>query len=392
MSVGDQNGLDRGRRNVWHVLATTPVDFDKFRRESDADRMPRHLLSMIADGLDAELHVPDPSRVTRTDRVLSRIYGSPYHWEMARRVLPTLSDGDGVFTTGCDAGVPLALLCAIRRRRVAFAINFIAPSRLRTRLAGWVLVLTLQRVLAMAALDEQTETLATSFGRRATAVATIGYTTDCSFFRPAGDGAQAGVSSHADPADRHRPLVAGCGTEQRDYATLADAVATMDVDCSICFVSPNFSSKTQFTVPEPVPANMEFRHYEFAELRELYRSALVTVVPTLENTYSAGLTALFEAIACECPVVITDTPGLIREMIDANLVIGVDPGSVDGLSQGIKVAITERAESKDRARRAREFLIGQYSTDEFRRKIQILLEELIADEFSPSERGAPELD
>ena len=366
---------------MWHVLATTPVDFAKFREESDADRMPRHLLSLIAEGLDAELHVPDPSRVTRLDRLLSRLYGSPYHWEMARRVLPGLSDGDGVFTTGCDAGVPLALLCAVRRRKVSFAINFIDPTRIRTRLAGWLLVVTLKRLLVMAALDDQGEALAKSFGRRATGVAVIGYTTDCSFFRPRSDNDPSPGTREADSADPdpRRPLVAGCGTEQRDYATLADAVITMDVDCSICFVSPNFSSKTQYTVPEPVPANMEFRHYEFAELRELYQDAAVTVVPTLENNYSAGLTALFEAIACECPVVITDTPGLIREMIEADLVLGVPPGSAAGLNQALKVAITERDEATARARRAREYLVGRFSTDEFRRRIEVLLAELVAD-------------
>ncbi|MGI9617020.1 MAG: glycosyltransferase family 4 protein [Acidimicrobiales bacterium] len=354
------------------MLATTPVDFEKFRRESDADRMPRHLLSMIADGLGAELHVPDPSRVTRLDRALSLLYANPYHWEMARRVFPTLADGDGVFTTGCDAGVPLALLCSLRRRRVAFAINFMAPGRLRTRIAGWVLVLTLQRMLAMASLEQQSERLARSFGRKATAIATIGYTTDCSFFRP--------PDRDGSVQERTRPLVAGSGTEQRDYATLAEAVAPIDVDCRVCFVSPNFSSKTQFTVPDPVPANMEFRHYEFAELRELYQAAAVTVVPTLENDYSAGLTALFEAIACECPVVITDTPGLIREMIDADLVLGVSPGSVDDLSHGLKVAITDRVESADRARRARQDLLGRYSSEEFCRRITVLLTDLVEDE------------
>jgi glycosyltransferase involved in cell wall biosynthesis len=221
--------------------------------------------------------------------------------------------------------------------------------------------------------------LARSFGRKATDVATIGFTTDCSFFRPPDRTSVDG--GNAEPVDRHRdrPLVAGSGTEQRDYATLADAISAMDVDCSVCFVSPNFSSKTQFTVPDPVPDNMEFRHYEFAELRGLYQEAAVTVVPTLENDYSAGLTALFEAIACECPVVITDTPGLIREMIEADLVIGVAPGSVDGLTQALKVAITERAESADRARRARQDLVGRYSTDEFRRRITALLADLVAD-------------
>ncbi len=354
---------------MWHILATSPVDFEKFRSESAADRMPRHLLLVMAEKLGAELSVPNPEHVTTRDRLLARIYGRPHHWEMARRVFPKLNDGDGVFTTGCDSGVPLALMCILRRRKVSFAISFIDPSRTRTRFMGWILATMLKKLLVLVTLDEQAEGVRRSFGRRASGVSTLHYTTDCDFFRPAAD--------PSAKSERERALVAGCGTEQRDYYTLGEALAPMDLDGKVCFVSPNFSSKTRYTMPNPVPANMEFRHFEFDELRTLYQTADVMVVPVLENRSSAGLTAMFEAIACECPVIITETPGIINDLIDADLVIGVRVESVSDLRQAIKVALTETTEANERARRARRHLVKHYSTTEFLSHLELLLHQLI---------------
>ncbi|MDH3679151.1 MAG: glycosyltransferase [Acidimicrobiia bacterium] len=360
------------------------MDFERFRRESAADRMPRHLLTVVADELDAELAAPDPSSVGRLDRVLAVIYGQPHHWALARRTFRRLDDGDGVFTTGCDAGIPLALLCAVRRRNVAFAISFIDPTRPRAKALGWILALLLERLLILVTLDEQEETVRRSFGRVASGVATLGYTTDCEFFRP--------EPAH-DATARSRAVVAGSGTEQRDYATLAEAIAEMDVDGRVCFVSPNFSAKTRYTMPDPVPANLEFRHYEFDELRTLYQRADVMVVPLIENRYSAGLTALFEAIASECPVIITESPNIIERLVADDLVVGVPAGSVDELRQAIKNLVTDRDGSRARAVRAREHLLAHHSTSAFLDRLDHLLNGLVGNESAgPGRNGSAHTD
>lgn len=358
---------------MWHVLAPSPVDFERFRRESAADRMPRHLLTVVADGLDGELLAPDPGAVRRLDRALAVIYGQPHHWELARRTFRQLGQRDGVFTTGCDSGIPLALLCALRRRNVAFAIGFVDPARPRAKLLGWILAILLKRLLILVTLEDQEHSVRRSFGRFASGVATLGYTTDCEFFRP-----------EPTPERRRgdgRALVAGAGTEQRDYATMAEAIGDMDVDGQICFVSPNFSDKTRYTMPEPVPANLEFRHYEFDELRSLYQQADVMVVPLLENRYSAGLTALFEAVACECPVVITESPNIIERLIGDDLVVGVPAGSVHDLRQAVKNLVTDRDEARARAVRAREHLLAHHSTSAFLDRLDRLLTRLLGDEL-----------
>lgn len=352
---------------MWHVLASSPVDFERFVTESSADRLPRHLLAVVADDLGAHLVSPDPGRASRLDRVLSRVYGQPMHWAMARQLAGELRDGDGVFTTGSDSGIPVGLLSVLRRRKVSFAIGFADPTQWRTRLLGWVLAILLRKRLAIFVnIEGHRQLVARGFGRVAGSVTSLGYTTDTEFFRP---------PTGARPT-RSRMLVAGSGTEMRDYDTLADATRGLDVDVKICFVSPNLNDRTRYTVPDPVPANMELRHYSFAELRALYQEADAIVIPLLDERLSAGLTALFEAIACECPAIMTTSPGLIEGLADDDLVIAVGARSADDIQRALKDISADPATAAVRARRARQHLLAHHSTDQLLARIGAILTSL----------------
>lgn len=349
---------------VWHVLSSTNFDFDRFEHESRADRMPEHVLPRVAERLGASIHQPgepgtEPSLL---DRLAARLYGQPMHWELARRVGRGLRPGDAVYTAGDDSGVPLAIRCALGRRSVAFAISFIDVTRRRTKLAGWLLVLLGIRLLVLVPTEQQAEGVRRSFGRRAIGVHTIDGMTDTTFFRP---------------PERRRPnsppLVAGCGVEQRDYRTLGLALDDADVEVDVCFASPNRSGKTRFTMPDPVPANMSFRHMEFQELRDLYQRADVMVLPVQENPYSAGLTALFEAIACEAPAVVSRSPGIIDRLIAEDLVVGVPPGRPDALRDAVDDVLADPAKALSRARKAREILLDRYSSAAFLDRLDGLL-------------------
>lgn len=372
---------------AWHVLASSPVDFDKFERESSADRMPGHLLPVIARNLGAKLSKPDPTQVKPIDRILARIYALPHHWELARRIYPKLADGDAVFTTGCDSGIPLAVRCVVGRKDVAFAIGFSDPGRPRPRVLGWILVIMLRRLLILVTIDEQADNVRRSFGRRAAGVFVIAGQTDCRFFRPADRRPE--VSTNGDGLDpqtgrRVVPLIAGCGAEQRDYRTLAEALETTDAVARICFASPNLSDKTRFTMPDPVPSSMDFRHLEFAQLRELYQQADLVVIPLLENRYSAGLTTLFEAVACQTPVVVTRSPGVIQDFIDEDLVGHAAPGEVEELRAAINAQLADPASARARAVRARQYLVDRYSSDKFLERLEDALSQMVASGYPSS--------
>lgn len=354
---------------AWHVLSSTYFDFERFEQEARADRSPAHVLPRVAERLGTEVHQPaeQPDQVGHLDRLGSLAYGRAVHWQQARRLLPRLESGDAVYAAGDDSGVPLALLCAIRRRGVDFAISFIDVTRPRTRLIGWLLVLLRVRILLIVPTDQQATEAARTFGRRAVGIDTIDGLTDTEFFRP--------------PAERPTnpvPIVAGCGVEQRDYATMGEALGDADVEVQVCFASPNQSDKTRYTMPDPVPDNMVFRHMEFAELRDLYQQADVMVLTVRENRYSAGLTSLFEAIACEAPVVVSESTGIIDRLIADGLVIGVPVADPDAVRDAVKAVLADPNQAAKRAVAARKVLLERYSSDAFLDRLETMLQHVVS--------------
>ncbi len=354
---------------AWHVLSSTYFDFDQFEQDARADRSPAHVLPRVATRLGTDVHQPVVSadEVGLFDRLGAMVYGRAIHWEQARRLLPRLHDGDAVYAAGDDSGVPLALLCGLRRRRVSFAISFTDVTRRRTRLVGWLLVLLRLPIMLIVPTDQQADEARRTFGRRAVAIDTIDGLTDTEFFRP----------PDRRPVNRP-PLIAGCGVEQRDYATFGDALGGGDFSVQVCFASPNHSDKTRYTMPDPIPANMDFRHMPFAELRDLYQAADVMVLAVRENRYSAGLTSLFEAIACEVPVVVSASPGIIDQLIGEGLVVGVPVGQAGAIRQAVSGILADRQGAAARAVAARQILLERYSSDAFLDRLETMLQRLLA--------------
>ncbi len=355
---------------AWHVLSSTYFDFDRFASDAADDRSPEHVLPRVAERLGADINQPadgqrEPSLV---DRLAARLYGQPMHWELARRVVGRVESGDSVYAAGCDSGVPLALVCALRRRRASFAISFIDVNRRRTQLVGWLLVLLRVRLLILVPTEQQADDARRSFGRHAAGIHSIDGMTDTSFFRP--------------PVDRpvnSPPLIAGSGVEQRDYRTMGLALADADVAVEVCFASPNRSDKTRYTMPEPVPANMTFEHLDFASLRDLYQRADVMVLAVKENRYSAGLTTLFEAIACAAPVVVTSSTGIIDRLIADDLLVGVPPADPVLLRQAVEEVLADRAAATARAERARRVLLDRYSSTAFLDRLDDMLRDFVGE-------------
>lgn len=354
---------------AWHVLSSTYFDFERFEKDASDDRSPRHVLPRVAERLGAEVHQPMTTTdgVGRLDRLGSLLYGRATHWEQARQLLPRLASGDAIYAAGDDCGVPVALLCAVRRRRVDFAISFIDVTRLRTRLIGWLLMVLRVRVLLIVPTEQQVDEAGRTFGRRAVGIETIDGLTDTEFFRPP-------VSRRAN----RPPLVAGCGVEQRDYATMGEALGDLDVSVEVCFASPNQSDKTRFTMPDPVPANMAFDHMAFAELRELYQRADVMVLTLRENRYSAGLTSLFEAIACEVPVVVSESAGIIDALIGEGLVVGVPVDRPAEVRKAVEAILADPDGSAARAARARQVLLERYSSTAFLDRLDTMLKRFVS--------------
>jgi glycosyltransferase involved in cell wall biosynthesis len=174
--------------------------------------------------------------------------------------------------------------------------------------------------------------------------------------------------------EKHRPLIASAGLEQRDYVTLAKATHQLDLDVKVCAVSPNATSKTRCRIPEKPPQNMEMRYFDWVELRDLYRSADITVISLINNTYAAGLTVLMEAMACRRPVIITKTIGLATEMAEKGLVWGVQPDSPEELKAAIVHILDHPEEATTKAEAAYQYYLENHTSDEYIEQVSRLLQ------------------
>lgn len=337
------------------IVTSTNFDFDHFASRSAADEGPGHGLLALADRLDAVIHQPDASSVKAVDRVRSSVAGRPEHWALAREVLQIADPDDVIYCTGDDAGFPMALLAIQQTRDAMIGTQIVGPGRLRTRVLTQLFARMLPNFFVSAGTISKAAELRSSLPDSVPVILAT-QQTDTGFFRPSKD--------VAEPLKR--PLIVSCGLEQRDYDTLAKAVRRLtslevNTDVKICVASPNKTSDTQYLFPDVVPDNMEMRLFEFAELRELYQQATVTVVPVLPNNYIAGLTTMMEAMACGSPVIMTELGGLPGEFADRGAIINTPPGDAPRLADAIRDAIDDPARAAARAEIALEIIQSEHA-------------------------------
>lgn len=338
----------------FHLVTSTVFDFPMFVRRAQEDGGPRHTLYQISQYLDATIHQPDQSAVTPIDKALSKIVGSPAHWALARRLASQLKQDDVIYCAGEDVGLPLAIWLRLKANRPRLAVSMMAPDRLRPRTLLKTLGLSNSIQLFTVTDQYKADYLKNLMNLSNSQVFVLPEQTDASFFTP-GEGM----------LPKPRPMIASAGLEQRDYLTLARAIRGKEIDVKICAFSPNASSGTRTSMPDPVPENMEIRYFDFAALRDLYRSADIVVVSLLKNHYSAGLTVLMEAMACNRPVIMTRNLGFSTELMDKNLIIGVEPGDDKELRQAIETLLANPQDAQAMAQRAHEYFLAHNTSEHY---------------------------
>jgi glycosyltransferase involved in cell wall biosynthesis len=264
--------------------------------------------------------------------------------------VPKFNEGDLVFASGEDSGLPVAILNTIRRRRAVVSIQLMAPAVLRVRVMGWALRVARAVRMDVVRSEEKRQQAGGVFGKGTVPIHLAEDQTDTDFFVP-----------RSNRTDRPRLLVVSSGLEQRDYVTLVDALEGLDVDAKFCAASPNYTDNTSVAIPSSLTSNIEMCRFEFAELRELYQQGDVTVLALLPNSYGAGSTSLLEAVACGSPVVMTTGVGTPLEFIDDDLILGVPPLDVEALRSAIQAALAGSEEAAERAERARARVLSRHS-------------------------------
>jgi glycosyltransferase involved in cell wall biosynthesis len=175
---------------------------------------------------------------------------------------------------------------------------------------------------------------------------------------------------------RDRGYILSVGREQRDYATLLEAVGTLGVKAIV--VGSSAWSGTSGERFAGVPDNVEVReNLSHEELRALYDGASLVVVPLRPNVdYAAGATAVLEAMAMRKAVVVSAAPGIADYVNDRETGCLVPPGDPAALRDAITQLLADRAEAGRLAARARAVIESDRNLDAYVKRLAAIVAEL----------------
>lgn len=157
-----------------------------------------------------------------------------------------------------------------------------------------------------------------------------------------------------DPA-APRDIILAIGNDgRRDFDTLV--AAAKDITAPVHIV-------TKLPLPEPLPPNVTHHRGSWhgtelsdERIRELYQSARVVVVPLRPSNQPSGQSVTLQAMACGCPVVLTETEGLWsrEQIIDGKNVVLVPPADAGKLAAAINQLLADPATAERLAIAGRE--------------------------------------
>lgn len=349
----------------YHIVLSRPLDLDGATEEASRGLRPRHSLRQLADRLNATVHAPSGQQAGVTDKLRSKLVGSPELWAFAREVAGKMSSQDAIYCPDEAIGLPLAAVCSAMRDPPKVGVMVHNVDRPRSRLALRAMPGVKSADLFFSVSQRQLRFLRDRIGVPATRTLFIDDQTDRDFFKPG-----------PQTPGKKRPLLVGAGLEKRDYRVLAEAVADMDVDVAVTGFSAD-TAPGQSAFPETWPANVTRRRYEWRELAQLYRDADAVVVTLIPNIYAAGITTMVEGMASGRPLIVTQTEGLEGYLDDSDAMIVVPPHDVAQLRAAIRTLIDEPDRAAAMGRRAAEIAELRYGSETHVENIARAMETLV---------------
>ncbi len=338
----------------YHIALSRPFNLEDFNRNAKAGKCPRHTMLSLSQYLGATVHQPEGNPISLLDKMRAKITGSePEHWALARKLSSQLKSDDMIFSIGEDVGFPIAAVCGAKQKRPQMSVFVHNIDRPRGRLSLKLFDLGNRIDLFMTNTSVKADFLRKSLKLPEERVYLVTEQTDTQFFVP-------GSSS----PNKSRPIIGSGGLEQRDYKTLAEATKDLGVDVKICAMSPNARPDPE-KFPNVIPDNMTIKKLDWPDLVQHYRDSDVVVISLQQHNYQAGLTTLFESMACRRPVVMTRTPGLVEELADSGIVSGVSSGDATGMQQAILDLLNNPEKAQSQAQRGYELVVKEYNSEQY---------------------------
>jgi glycosyltransferase involved in cell wall biosynthesis len=351
----------------YHLPLTKFNDIERLQKrsvEAQAHKCPRNDLWMLGERLNATFYEPKSDSVSFPDQLRGKITGVGHYWEYARYLTSGLGEDDIIFGEGEQLGLAIAAVNGSKKNRSKTLVHFHNINRPRGKLS-----LSLYRIadkidLFIAHSRAQLDFLQDYLHLPESKIAHLWYPTDCKFFTP----------GQPSP-NKTRPLIVSVGIELRDYRVLATATENLDVDVKIAGFS-QFTTRLAENFPETLPANMSNRSYTLPELLQLYHDADVVVVCVKPSNWSAGATALVEAMACRKPIVVTRTEGLKEYVTDSDALLSVEPEDAQGLQQAIAHLLNNPQEAEAKAEKAYQLALQRHQVEQYVETIATWMENL----------------
>lgn len=172
-----------------------------------------------------------------------------------------------------------------------------------------------------------------------------------------------------DPA-AIRDIILAIGNDgRRDFDTLV--AAAKDIAAPVHIV-------TKLPLPESLPPNVTHHRGSWhgtelsdERIRELYQRARVVVIPLRQSNQPSGQSVTLQAMACGCPVVLTETEGLWsrEQIIDGENVILVPPGDAVKLAAAINELLADPSTSERLAEAGRQATVRYGNIDAFAARV-----------------------
>jgi glycosyltransferase involved in cell wall biosynthesis len=172
-----------------------------------------------------------------------------------------------------------------------------------------------------------------------------------------------------------RKAYVSTGRENRDFITLINAFNATSELCDI-YVPPYSSYKSLF-VREDFKINTNIRlffvnmgHYEIAKIAG---NAFAIVIPSLDNSYTVGLTSLVEAMALGLPVITTDNPVYPIDVEKENIGIKVPYKDTNAWIKAIQYLSANPDKAKEMGDNARLLAEKKYNLEMFTKEVASIL-------------------
>lgn len=331
------------------LLVTT--DAERIQRVYEEGGHPRVDFLELARALDAKiLSYADLERsVPPSVRWVRRLLGR----DAALAYYGSLHSADTYFTTAESAGMPLAFFLRISRRKAA---HVMIGHKISAGKKRWIFKLFGLRKAVdglIAYTSEQTRFAREQLGFEPHALHRIQFHCDHHFFQP-------------DVSDSPmRDGIIAVGRELRDYPTLIEALRGSPVSATIVGSSP-WSKRRDLLEGVDIPPNVRLRSgLSYDELRRLYASSALAVVPLQDVDSPAGVTSIFEALSMETPVIVTRTRGIEDSITDCPGVLTVPPGDPAALFDAIDFALIDADRLRRLGREGRASIDAGRSLDHF---------------------------